>query len=556
MFFALAGSIALICYLALTPLVMLVYYSVTDASPGAWGNFTLDHYAKAYLDPDFLPLLWNTLKFALASSLLAFSLGTFLAWLCERTNSPFRTLIGIFVVILFIIPGILETVAWILLLSPKIGMLNLALRHFMGSAAVVLDIYSFGGMVWAEAMGLYPLVFLLMSAAFRSQDVLMEEASLTCGAGTLTTLCRITLRLVTPAMMSVFLIVLVRAVEAFEVPALIGVRAGVFVLTTKIYSALQRLRPFYGVAGAYAMVLLALSSLGLYFYYRATRAAERFATITGKGYRPTRIDLGGWKYLFGCLGLFLTGCTTLLPVINPIWSSLTPYMAPPSAELLSQLSFKSYHQLYQFPFAARAFWNSVALSFGSATAVMLVTSCAAWITVKSKLPGRFLIDTLAFLPIAIPGIVLGVSLLVLYLTLPIPIYGTLWILLAAYITKYLPYGIRSASASMIQISNELEEASVVSGAGWAQTFWRVILPLLMPGFLAGWVYIAVVSLRELSTSILLYNQETIVLSILVFDLWEAGLYNSVAALGVLMVGFLTVVTWGARKVGARIGYVE
>jgi len=535
---------------------MLVYYSFTDASPGEWGHFTLDHYAKAYLDSDFLPLLWNTLKFAMASSLLAFSLGTFLAWLCERTNSPYRRLIGIFIIILFIIPGILETVAWILLLSPKIGMLNLALRHFMGDAAVVLNIYSFGGMVWAEAMGLYPLVFLLMSAAFRSQDILMEEASLTCGAGTLTTLCRITLRLVTPAMLSVFLIVFVRAVEAFEVPALIGVRAGVFVFTTKIYSALQRLRPFYGVAGAYAMVLLALSSFGLYFYYRATRAAERFATITGKGYRPTRIDLGGWKYLCGGVGLFVAGCTTLLPVINLIWSSLTPYMAPPSAELLSQLSFKSYHQLYQFPFATQAFWNSVVLSFGSATAVMLVTSCAAWITVKSKLPGRFLIDALAFLPIAIPGIVLGVSLLVLYLTLPIPIYGTMWILLVAYITKYLPYGIRSASASMIQISNELEEASMVSGAGWLQTFWRVILPLLMPGFVAGWIYIAVVSLRELSTSILLYNQDTIVLSILVFDVWEAGLYNSVAALGVLMVSFLAVVTWGARKVGARIGYVE
>ena len=187
---------------------------------------------------------------------------------------------------------------------------------------------------------------------------------------------------------------------------------------------------------------------------------------------------------------------------------------------------------------------------------MLVTSCAAWITVKSKLPGRFLIDTLAFSPIAIPGIILGMSLLVLYLTLPIPIYGTLWILLIAYVTKYLPYGIRTASASMIQISNELEEASVASGAGWVQTFWRVVLPLLMPGFIAGWIYIAVVSLRELSTSILLYNQDTIVLSILVFDLWEAGLYNSVAALGVLMVSFLAVVTWGARKVGARIGYVE
>jgi len=187
---------------------------------------------------------------------------------------------------------------------------------------------------------------------------------------------------------------------------------------------------------------------------------------------------------------------------------------------------------------------------------MLLTSIISWITVKSKLPGRVVLDNLAFLPIAIPGLVLGVSLLVLYLTIPIPIYGTLWILLIAYLTKYLPYGIRAASASMIQIGNELEEASVASGASWLQTFRKILLPLLMPGFVAGWVYIAIVSLRELSTSILLYTQDTIVLSILVFDLWESGLYNSVSALGVLMVVFLIFVTWAARKIGARIGSVE
>jgi iron(III) transport system permease protein len=149
-----------------------------------------------------------------------------------------------------------------------------------------------------------------------------------------------------------------------------------------------------------------------------------------------------------------------------------------------------------------------------------------------------------------------VSLLVLYLTLPIPIYGTLWLLFIAYMTRYLPYGIRAAAASMIQISKELEEASVASGASWLQTFYKVLLPLLMPGFIAGWVYIAIVSLRELSTSILLYTQDSIVLSILIFDMWESGLYNTVSALGVLMVVFLMLVTWAARKVGARIGSVD
>ncbi|HWP57929.1 MAG TPA: iron ABC transporter permease [Candidatus Acidoferrales bacterium] len=556
MFLILAATVGLVAYLALTPLLTLVYYSLTDAPPGAFGALTLANYAKAYFDPEFYPLLWNTTRFALASSALAFVLGTYLAWICERTNAPFRGWVSTFVLILFIIPGILETVAWILLLSPQIGLVNLALRWLTRDPDFAFNVYSFAGMVWCEAMGLYPLVFLLMSAAFRSQDVAMEEASLACGASNFTTLRRITLRLVTPAMLSVFLIVFIRAVEAFEVPALIGVRAEFFVFTTKIYSALQRLRPQYGIAGAYAMVLLLISVAGLSLYYRMTKAAEKYATITGKSYRPRRVDLGGWRYLAGATALLITGATTLLPVINLIWSSLTPYMSAPSREMVSRLSWRSYQQLFSFPFAQQAFWNSVILSFSSATAVMLVTSCIAWITVKSKMPGRLLIDNLAFIPIAIPGIVMGISILVLYLTVPIPIYGTLWILFVAYMTKYLPYGIRAASASMIQISKELEEASVASGAGWLQTFRKILLPLLMPGFVAGWVYIAVISLRELSTSILLYTQDTIVLSILVFDLWDSGRYSSVSALGVLMVLFLILVTWIARKVGARIGSIE
>ncbi len=552
----LAGTILLVAYLALTPLLVLLYGSLRDALPGDAGNFTLANYSRAYLDAQFYPLLWNTIKFAGGSSTLSFAFGSYLAWICERTNTPLRALVSTSVIVLFIVPGVLETVAWILLLSPQIGLVNLALRELSGSKEFTINIYSLGGMIWAEAVNLYPLVFLLMSAAFRSQDVSMEEASLTSGAGNWVTLRKITLRLVTPAMLSVLLITFLRAVESFEVPALIGVRAGIFVFTTRIYSALQRLRPQYGMAGAYAVILLVISVAGVFLYNRLTKAAERFATITGKGYRPRQVDLGGWKYLNALFALVIVGFTAVLPIINLVWSSLTPYMSVPSMEMIPRLSFKSYQDLLRLPFAQKAFINSALLAFLSATAVMLLTSVIAWITVKSRIRGRALLDHLAFLPIATPGLVLGVSLLVLYLTLPIPVYGTIWLLLIAYVTKYLPYGIRAASASMIQIGKELEEASIASGASWVQTFKKILLPLLMPGFIAGWIYIAVVSLRELSTSILLYTQDSLVLSVLVFDLWESGLYNSVAALGVMMVLFLIGVTWAARRVGARIGFVE
>jgi iron(III) transport system permease protein len=552
----LACAVVLVAYFALTPLLMLLYSSLSDAPPGSLGNLTLAHYARAYLDPEFYELFWNTLKFAFGASALSFSLGGLLAWICERTNTPLRGVISGLVLVLFIVPGILETVAWILLLSPQIGLINLTLKKLLVLPDFSLNVFSLGGMIWTESMNLYPLVFLLMSAAFRSQDIAMEEASLACGAGNFTTFMRITLRLVMPAMLSVLLITFIRAVESFEVPALVGARAGVFVFTTKIYGALQRLRPQYGVAGAYSLTLLVISVAGVWLYSRMTRSGERFATITGKGYRPRRIDLGPWRYLACGFALLIMASTAVLPVANLLWSSLTPFMAVPSWEMVSRLSWKSYGDLFVYPFGRKALANSLVLSFASATGVMLLTSFIAWVTVKSKLRGRALLDNLAFLPIAVPGLVLGVSLLVLYLTLPIPIYGTLWILFIAYMTRYLPYGIRAASASMIQISKELEEASVASGASWLQTFRKVLLPLLMPGFIAGWVYIAIVSLRELSTSILLYTQDSIVLSILIFDMWESGLYNTVSALGVLMVIFLMLVTWAARKVGTRIGSVD
>lgn len=535
---------------------MLLYSSLSDAPPGSLGNLTLAHYSRAYLDPEFYVLFWNTLKFALGAAALSFTFGGVLAWICERTNTPLRGVISGLVLVLFIVPGILETVAWILLLSPQIGLINLFIRNVLALPDFSLNVFSLGGMIWAESMNLYPLVFLLLSAAFRSQDIAMEEASLACGAGNFTTFVRITLRLVMPAMLSVLLITFIRAVESFEVPALIGARAGVFVFTSKIYSALQRLRPQYGVAGAYSLTLLVISIAGVWLYTRMTKAGESFAIITGKGYRPRRIDLGPWRCLVCVFALLIVAATAVLPIANLLWSSLTPYMAVPSWEMLPRLSWKSYGDLFAYPFGRKALTNSLMLSFASATGVMLLTSLIAWITVKSRLRGRVLLDNLAFLPIAVPGLVLGVSLLVLYLTLPIPIYGTLWILFIAYMTRYLPYGIRAASASMIQISKELEEASVASGASWMQTFYKVLLPLLMPGFIAGWVYIAIVSLRELSTSILLYTQDSIVLSILIFDMWESGLYNTVSALGVLMVVFLMLVTWAARKVGARIGSVD
>jgi len=536
---------------------MLLYGSIRSAPIGEPGaTYTIQNYVKAYFDREFYLLLLNSVYYAIGTCTLTFLIGTFLAWVSERTNTPFKKLFVVMSLIPFIIPGILSTISWILLLSPKIGLINIVVKELLRLESAPFNVYSMWGMIFAEAIHLYPLVFLLMSAAFRNMDTSLEEAALTAGSSTLQTFCRVTLPLMRPAMFSVLLINFIRGIEAFEVPALIGVPAKISVFTTKIFLAIHQFPSDFGLAGAYAVTLLAISTVGVLIYGRITRREERYATVTGKGYRPRVIDLGGWKYVTLGISFLIFFLAVILPVFVLLWSSFIPYYGVPSRELMEKMTFANYQYILNYPLALTAFKNSFYLSVGSATLVMLLTSVIAWITVKTKLPGRGLLDTVTFIPIAMPGIVLGVSLIWVYLTLPIPIYGTIWVLLLAYITKFMPYGVRAASASMIQINKELEEASLTAGGTWFQTFRKVVLPLLMPGFTAGWIYISIIALRELSTSILLYSYNSTVLSIMAFDLWEGGQYTYVCALGVLMVLLLVAMAFTARKLGAKVGIAE
>lgn len=553
----LVGCSLFVLYLAGIPLIMLLYGSIRSAPIGEPGaTYTLQNYVKAYFDREFYLLFWNSLKYAFGTCVISFLIGTYLAWINERTNTPFKKVFVVMALIPFIIPGILSTIAWILLLSPKIGLINLVVKGALGLESSPFNIYSMGGMVWAEAIHLYPLVFLLMSASFRNMDTSLEEAALTAGSSTFTTFWKVTLPLMRPAMFGVLLVMFIRGIEAFEVPALVGVPARISVFTTKIFLAIHQFPSDFGLAGAYAVTLLLISATGVLIYQRVTRKEERFATVTGKGYRPRVIDLGPWKYATSATAFFIFLLAVIFPVFILLWSSFIPYYGIPSMELVGKLTLANYQYVLTYPLALTAFKNSFYLSVGSATLVMLLTSVIAWITVKSKLPGRVFLDNMTFIPIAMPGIVLGVSLIWVYLTLPIPIYGTIWVLLLAYITKFMPYGIRASSASMIQINKELEEASLTSGGTWLQTFTKIILPLLMPGFVAGWIYISIIALRELSTSILLYSYNSTVLSIMAFDLWEGGQYTYVCALGVLMVLLLVVMAFIARKLGAKVGIAE
>jgi iron(III) transport system permease protein len=289
--------VALTVYIGVVPLAFLLWQSFfTPQTAAKAARFTLDNYAQAYGSSDTARLFWNSLQFAFGASLFSFFLGTALAWMNERTNTPFKALFFALSIIPLVIPGILFTVAWILLGSPKIGILNLALQEWFGLEKPLFNVYSLWGMIWVDGLHYSPMAFLLMTAAFRAMDPSLEESATMSGANIFQVARRVTLKLVWPAILATLLMLFVRAVESFEVPALLGLPVGIHVFTSAIYQAVHRYPSQIGLASAYGMTLLAITSIGVYFVSRLSSRGSKYATMTGKGFRPRRIDLGLWRW--------------------------------------------------------------------------------------------------------------------------------------------------------------------------------------------------------------------------------------------------------------------
>ena len=548
------ASIALVAWLALVPLGFLLWQSVhAPAGAADATRLTLDHYRAAYSSRDTARLLGNSLQFAAGAALVAFTLGTLLAFVNERTDTPFKRLFFALSLVPLVIPGVLFVVAWMLLGSPRIGLVNVALRALFGSEGIFVNVYTLPGMALVDGLHYSPMAFLMMSAAFRAMDPALEEAALTSGASLRTVFARITFRLAWPAAFATLLILFVRALESFEVPALLGLPGGIPVFTSAIYAAIHRYPADVGLASAYAVALLAITSAGLWWQSRLLAHGERHATVTGKGFRPRPIELGRWRMPVAgaCIAYFLL--LIGLPFLVLLWSSFQTFYAVPSRAALAHLTLEPYRFVLGFPAIARATLNSVVLAVGTATAVMLVTAVVCWVVVRTRGRGRMLVDQLASLPVVVPGLVVGLALMVFYLHVDIGVYGTLWILLIAYVTRFLPYGMRYNAASMLGIHRDLEESAATSGASWFATFRHIVLPLLVPGLLAGWLYVVIVSIRELSSSILLYGPGTEVLSIVIFEMWENGQYVELSALGVLMIGALLALALVAQRLTGRLG---
>jgi len=443
--------------------------------------------------------------------------------------------------------------AWIFVFSPNIGWGNGVLKSLFGLSDAPVNIYSMGGMIWTLSSHYFPLAYLALGPALRALDQRMEEAGLVSGGRSWQVLVRITLPMLRPAIFSTVLLLFVLGMSSYEVPRLIGRPARIDVFTTEIQVATQGSPPEFGVASALSLALLLICVAAIYFYRQGMRNTEAFATVTGKGYAPSSIRLGPWRWPVALAVALMFAVALGLPLVTLAWQSCFRNLAPPLLSAATGASLANYEFILTYPIFLAAVKTSIVLATMAATIIVALTLVMAWIAQRGRPQLGWMIDALAFAPIAIPGVIVGASVLLAYLMLPIPIHNTIWTLLIAYVTLYLPYGMRFASSGLAQIHRELEEAAEVAGAGLFDIFRRILLPLLAPMLLAAWIYVFVLAVRELGASVFLVGPGTHVLGTISLTMWEeGGSYGAVSALGVLQIAPLLVIVAILRWLEIRV----
>jgi iron(III) transport system permease protein len=530
------------------PIAGLVAGSVSVTGlPGDW-TFTLAHYRVVLGDARTYTLLLTSLSFALGSVILALGIGAPLAWFVERTSIGPKPLIRAVILAQVAIPPVVTAMSWVLLASPRIGMLNSLLRAAFGPT-VTLNVYTLPGMIIVQGITLVPLVFVMLSPALRNLDTSLEEAALTAGSGVAGMMWRVTFPVIRPAVLAVAVYAFVLGLLGFEIPATLGIPGRIFVFSSEVYFSIRRYAtPLYGQAAALSgLALVLVVAIGAWSF-RAARGALQYATVSGR-LRTTHVPIRRLALAFGyawVVAYLLIGL--VLPLIVVGWTSLLPFFSAISLDKLHLLSLANYREIFATPSVARALRNTLVNSTIAATVGTALAALVAWVVQRSPVRGRGVLDLLALAPIVIPGVILGLSLQYVYLTLSfLPVYGTLWILTISHVTLSLPFGTRNTSGAIAQIHPELEEAALTSGRSWMSTFWTITLPLITPTLLFVWLWTFVHSVRDLSTSVMLYAPESPVVATLLWQLWDYGNLTAGAAVGTLLLLGLFIIALTAQR---------
>jgi len=533
---------AVVCLIVL---VVLPLCSLFLGSIRAQDGLSLGFFREAVTGRLYRQALINSLILGSWTGLFSVVIGLPLAWAVSRTNVPAKPFLRATATLSYLSPPFLTAIAFVNLFSPNAGVINHLMREVFGLSWLTFNIFSMKGLVLVTVLHTFPFVYLLAASALQSVDASYEEAAQILGAGKWRTAFSITAPLVTPAILSGTLIAFVNSIALFGSQAIVGLPGRIFTLPTRIY-ALFDFPPEYGLASALSLVfiLITVAALFLQRHFLARRV-----TLAGKGSRPQLIDLGRARWaLFGFVVVVFI-VAILLPYASLIAVSLSKSWG---LAFWKNLTFANYKfVLFDYDVTRRAILNSLLLATLAATLAVALGTVISWIDVRTRVTGRRVLDYFALIPLGLPGIVMAVALIQFWLGMPIALYGTLAILLLAYTGRYVPLGVRAANSSLRQVDPSLEESARILGASWGHTMREVTLPLMRPGLFAGWLLIFVPAIQELSASILLFSSKSITLAVAVYNLYETGYTEPVAALAMINVVIIGAAILIANRLGGE-----
>ncbi len=534
-----------VLFLILVPLGMLLLGTLSPNISALGSGLTLDNYIKAYTNLPYYESLRNTLLIAAMVTVLAISIGGGLAWIIGRGNVPGARVLEVLILVPLFVSPFLGALGWAMAVRPSSGVVGAIVQQISYGARV--NLYSPWGIIWVLSLYMAPYPFTFIVSSLRSMDPALEQAASLVGLSATQTARRITLPLVTPAILSATLLVFISVCGQFDVPVLLGLPANFFVITTRLYTLTVSYPSDWSQAATLGTMLLVITIFGVFLQLKALgKGMRQFATITGRGYRPGRVDLGAFRIPLGALAWLYVLVGVVLPVGTLVYASFLPAFS--GVYSIDHLTLNNYVQgIIQRPRVIQAVINSVLYSGLAATLSVILTAVISWIIYRSRLPGKRLLEYVCMLPSAVPHIILAVGFLWAFIRTPI--YGSMWILILGYVAGFIPIGIRTILPGMSQIDSSLEEAGRISGLNWSQTFGRIVVPLARPSLIAAWLLLFMIFIKELPVSIMLYTEGTQVLSVTIFELWTGGLINETAAVSTIQIALIAFVVILVNRFG-------
>ena len=527
--YVVGGGVALLaaaCVLYPVYFLLQAAFDVGDPDvrpPTAYG---FDNFAAL---PNYSKIMFNTLGVAFAATIMALVFGFLTAWILNRTDVPYRRTLEQAMAVPYYVTPLLGAFAWSLLGSPESGFISQIWRGLGGSDALI-DITTPFGIAWVMALFEGAVAFVMIGAVMKSMDPSLEEASQVIGGGRWRTMLRITLPLVAPGVLGAAIYVFAEMLGSFSAALVLGTPSRFYVLTTAIYQLVSQYPPRMSLAAAMGVSLFAVMFAMMYFY-RRLMARGSYVTVSGKAFRPRVMQVGRLRWvLFGVCVSYVV-LAVVLPILTLFYASVQKLAV--AFPRLADLTFEHYREAMSMNAVRSAMGNSLLLGLGTATIGVFVTFMLAWIIHRSKLPGRGVLEYVVMFPQAVPRLVFAFGMMWAWLVFPLPIYGTLWLLLIAYVTVFLPLGVRTISGVMVQLDKSLDECGQVCGASWGYRMRTITMPLLRPGLLAAWLLLFIASVRELGASILLMGPQSKVLTPSIVEAWFASGSELTAAMALI-----------------------